>query len=52
MYNCECGCNLMFVRELEVIDKYDDKILVECEFECPNCSNEYTINVESKNPNL
>lgn len=43
---CDCGHELTFDKVVEVIDRYDDKVLVVCSFYCTNCWDEYNINIE------
>ena len=43
---CDCGHELTFDRVLDVLDRYDDKILAVCSFYCESCWDEYNINIE------
>ena len=45
-FKCDCGSDLIFVSFGPTLDRYDNKILIECFYTCSECGNDYSINEE------
>lgn len=46
MNKCDCGAELQFDKMLNILDTYDDKLLVCNRYYCSRCDDEYEVNEE------